>query len=578
MRHLLESVPARGPLGILVSMSDDRQPRTRWVVSVRTRIVAVITLVAAVAMLSVGATVYAVERTRILASIDDRLRANLESARFLVERGDDDTQTWSSPNEALSAVVQRMSPDDNTGALGIIGGAANLVPGVPLDVDLQSQPEFAGFAANAAAEGPVIGTYAEHGVTWRYLAAPIAVEGTTPESSVVFAMVYDVAGELAEIDEAAQAYLIASGIALVVIAGVAMIVSTRLLRPLRTMRETAERVSGQNLSDRLPVHGRDDVSDLATTMNDMLDRLDDALDSQRRLLSDVGHELKTPITIVRGHLEVMDPADERDVVEARELAVDELDRMGRLVQDLAGAAALHGPAPITPTQVDAGDLVRQIARKAQHIDGARVRLGTVADAVATLDSSRITQAVLQLAQNAVTHADGDIVIGSAVIGEALEIWVRDHGDGVPEAAKPLVFDRFHRGPSSDGRGGSGLGLNIVQVIARAHGGFARVEDAPGGGALFTIVLPQAQRRPAASARIVVPPRPPLPPSGRPTHDTGVLPPRPPAPTGAATGPGETATTTPLPTAVLVDLQPTDVLPTTPAPPHPAAPAPGRDPR
>lgn len=511
MRHLLEKVGARAGVEILRGMTDDRTPRLRWVLSVRTRIVAVITLVAAIAMLSVGVAVYAVERTRILASVDDRLRDNLDSARFIVEQPEADAVPWASADEALEAVVQRMSPDDNTGALGIIGGTPSLKPGVPLEVDLETQPDFAGFAAAAAADGPVIGTYAENGATWRYLAAPIAVDGAAAETSVVFAMVYDIEGELAEIDGPAQAYLIASGIALIVIAGVALVVSTRLLRPLREMRETAERVSGQNLSERLPVHGRDDVSDLATTMNDMLDRLDEALDSQRRLLSDVGHELKTPITIVRGHLEVMDAADQNDVVESRELAVDELDRMGKLVQDLAGAASLYGPAPVSPRAIDAGDLVRQIARKAQHIEGASVRLGQVADAVATLDADRITQAVLQLSQNAVTHADGNIVIGSAIVGDALEISVRDHGPGVADEAKPLVFDRFHRGPSSDGRGGSGLGLNIVQVIARAHGGSARVEDAPGGGAVFTVTVPGVADRPVdPSRRIVVPPRPPLP--------------------------------------------------------------------
>lgn len=484
-------------------------------VSVRTRIVAVITLVAAVAMLTVGAAVYAVERTRILASIDDRLAANLDSARFLVEEGDPDDGAWTSADQALRAVVQRMSPDDNTGALGIVGGQAWVEPGVALDVDLQTQPEFAAHAAAAAVTDPVIGTYAEDGVTWRYLAAPIAVEGATNENSVVFAMAYDVSRELAEIDGPAQAYLIATGIALFVIAGVATVVATRLLRPLRTMRETADRVTAQHLSERLPVHGRDDVSDLASTMNGMLDRLDAAVDAQRRLLSDVGHELKTPITIVRGHLEVMDAADEIDVRDSRDLAVDELDRMGKLVQDLAGTASLHGPSPIAPRPIDAGDLVHQIARKAQHIAGARVTTGAVADVVATLDPDRVTQAVLQLAQNAVTHAGGDVVIGSTARDGALEVWVRDHGDGVPDDAKELVFDRFHRGPSADGRGGSGLGLNIVQVIARAHGGSARVEDAPEGGAVFTISLPDTQLEASDLPDLLIPPRPPMPPRATP---------------------------------------------------------------
>lgn len=491
---------------------DASRTRRRWAISVRTRIVAVITLVAALGLIIVGASVYFVERANILESIDERLRDNLESGRFLVQQGTDGEGTWTGADEALKAVVQRMSPDDNTGALGIIDGRAVLVPGVPLDVDLQSVPSFAGYVAEQSAGGdPVIGTFVEGDAAWRYLAAPIAVAGGDEAEHVVFAMVYDINAELAEINAPARAYVIAGAIALAIIALVALIVSTRLLRPLRQMRQTAERVSAQSLSERLPIHGHDDVSDLAATMNDMLDRLDAALDSQRQLLSDVGHELKTPITIVRGHLEVMDPASPADVTQTRDLVVDELDRMGNLVQDLGHAAKLHGPSPITPRPVDAGDTLRQVIRKARAIAGAAVTAGAIADVVADIDSDRVTQAVLQLAQNAVTHGGGDIEIGSRVSGRDLEIWVRDHGPGVPDERKQAVFERFYRADQS-GRG-SGLGLNIVQVIARAHGGSVRVDDAVGGGAVFTITLPGAVTdAPTATglSDIAIPPRPPLP--------------------------------------------------------------------
>lgn len=460
--------------------------------SVRTRIVAVITVVAALAMLSVGVTVYLVERASILQNVDERLRANLASARFLVSEGERASGDWASSTEALRAVVQRMSPDDNTGALGIIDGKAALAPGVPLDVDLQ-RSAFVTAAVAATRDGdPVIGTFDAGDAAWRYLAAPIAIAGSPEPRTVLFAMAYDLRAELSEIDGAARIYLIATAVALVVIAGVATLVATRLLRPLRQMRETAQRVSAQSLSERLPIHGHDDVSELAATMNDMLDRLAAALDSQRRLLSDVGHELKTPITIVRGYVEVMDPADPADVRETQRLAVDELDRMGGLVQDLAGAASLYGPKPVALRPVDTADLVAQIARKAAAIEGARVGVGAVADVAMQLDSARITQAMLQLAQNAVTHGGGDVEIGCRVVGETLELSVRDHGPGVPDGeARMRIFERFDRGTDAEGRGarGSGLGLDIVRLIAEAHGGTALVRDADGGGAEFAIVLP-----------------------------------------------------------------------------------------
>jgi signal transduction histidine kinase len=489
------------------------------VVSVRTRLIAVITVVAALGLVAVGFVVYVEERQRILDQVDGLLEANLASARYLVEQGDGETLAWDDATAALAAVVQRAAPDDNTGVIGLVDGEPRLVPGVPLDVDLQSAPGFVDHVVRTArGADPVIGTYAEDTVTWRYLAIPISIE-TDAAPTATFVIAYDIEAELAEINSAARVFLIASLVTLLLIAAAAALVTTRLLRPLRQMRETAERVSAQSLSERLPIEGRDDVSELAHTMNEMLDRLDEALDSQRRLLSDVGHELKTPLTIVRGHLEVVDPDDASDVRETRDLVVDELQRMADLVHDLAAAAALHGPAPVRPVPTDVDDLMRQILRKAEGIEGADAAMGARAEIVTSLDPARVTQAVLQLAQNAVTHGGGRMVLSSRVVDERLELSVRDFGPGVDDDAKQHVFDRFHRGAEASERAGSGLGLNIVQVIARAHGGSVRVVDAEGGGAEFVISLPLVG---AASLPpgLVIPPRPPLPADAAPQTAVG----------------------------------------------------------
>ena len=484
----------------------------------RTRLIAVITVVAAIGMVAVGFVVFLEERSRILRQVDTLLEANLASARHLVENPLED-EPWEDARDALAAVVQRTAPDDNTGSVGVLDGEPRLVPGVPLDVDLLGAPGFVPHVVAQTRSGdPVIGTYAEEGVVWRYLGMPVTVDANGP-TTALFMIAYDVEAELSEIDAAARVWVVASAVTIVVIGVAAGWVTTRLLRPLRQMRETAEKVSGLSLDERLPIVGRDDVSELAQTMNDMLDRLDEAVDSQRRLLSDVGHELKTPITIVRGYLEVVDADDPFDVRETRDLAVDELERMSRLVQDLAAAAALHGPSPVKPVPVDAADLVRQIARKAQGIDGATVSTGAVAEVVTALDPTRTTQALLQLAQNAVTHGGGRFTISSAVVNDHLELSVRDFGPGVPDDAKTQVFERFRRGEDTEGRAGSGLGLNIVQVIARAHGGGVRVEDAPGGGADFRVSLPLVATGIVAGG-LRIPPRPPLPHPTTTTTDEG----------------------------------------------------------
>lgn len=528
-------------------------PRRRLrlpVVSVRVRLVVAITITALLGLVAVGASVYVVERARILAQIDERLAANLETARYIAAEGKGNDEAWKSSAGALGAIIARMSPDDNTGALGLWDGEAHLEPGVPLDVDLLAEaPGFVDHVVGLMDSGNAIvgATYAEEGVLWQYLAAPVEIPGSVAPETVYYVLAYDVDAELGEIDEAARAYIVVSAVVIAAVALIAWVVAGRLLRPLRLMRRTAERVSAQSLDERLPIEGRDDVSELAGTMNDMLDRLDRALGSQKQLLSDVRHELRTPITIVRGHLELMDPQDPADVRETQSLAMDELDRMNALVQNLSEAASLHGPSPIQPQQTDVGDLLEQIIRKASALEGADVKAGPTVQLVAELDPARITQAVLQLVQNGVTHGGGRLVIGSNLAGAALEIWVRDYGPGVPDASKGDIFERFHRG-SVDGaprEAGSGLGLNIVQMIARAHGGSARVIDATDDpGSVFIVEVPlnaatavealvyepvddQPARvdpiRPAASpltptglpGTLAIPPRPPLPgPDGR----------------------------------------------------------------
>lgn len=494
--------------------SPQAAPRRR-VLSVRARLMAVITAVAVVGLAGVGGAVYVVERERILASVEDLLLDNLGSAQQFVQNVVAD-QPGATARDALRVVVERISPDDNMGVLGIVNGAAELKPGVPLDLDLEDNAGFVEHVVREADQrNAMLGRYVDGDSAWQYLATPIVLAGDTGDDEVLFVMAYDLNAELAEINEPARAYLVASGIMIVLIVAAGALAAGRLLRPLRQMRETAERVSGQSLTERLPIEGRDDVSELARTMNDMLDRLDQALDSQRQLLSDVRHELRTPITIVRGHLELMDPADPADVRETQELAIDELDRMSTLVQDLSEAASLHGASPVRVEPTDVPDLLSQIVRKARAIEGATVTEGPVVSAVVPLDPGRVTQAVLQLTQNGVTHGGGRLVIGSRIVDGALEIWVRDFGPGVHVEARERVFERFHR-EDATGRG-SGLGLNIVQVIARAHGGSARVIDPyDGPGAVFVLSFPLPHGAPderdaaGVPADADIPLRPPLP--------------------------------------------------------------------
>jgi len=221
----------------------------------------------------------------------------------------------------------------------------------------------------------------------------------------------------------------------------------------------------------------------------MLDRLDGAMTSQRQLLDDVRHELATPITIVRGHLELLDPEDVDDVEATRLLAIDELDRMARLVDDIESLTDSQRMS-LTLTATDVGDLTEEVFAKASGIPGHEWVLESAVQVSAPLDVGRITQAWLQLVDNAAKYSPhgSRIRLGSTGRGKEVEFWVADRGSGIPPGSEQRIFERFGRADTGRGIRGSGLGLPIVQAIATAHGGRVSLESSS-EGSRFGIVIP-----------------------------------------------------------------------------------------
>ena len=219
-----------------------------------------------------------------------------------------------------------------------------------------------------------------------------------------------------------------------------------------------------------------------------------SFDAQRRLLDDVRHELKTPITIVRGHLELMDPNDPVDTAATRELGIAELDRMTRLIGDIDLLAAVEADS-FSMGDVDLAELTRRVADLVGVIPGHTWRVEQEAQAIVRGDRDRLLQAWLQLADNAAkyTPEGSPIETGSAVHPSGAQLWVRDHGPGIPPAMRHRVFRRFDRGAGKRSVGGSGLGLAIVDAIAKAHGGRCTVAETPGGGATLTLEIPIGTR-------------------------------------------------------------------------------------
>ncbi len=211
-----------------------------------------------------------------------------------------------------------------------------------------------------------------------------------------------------------------------------------------------------------------------------------------RFLSAVSHELRTPITICRGHLEVLEGrADAREVRTVKAMCVSELALMGRLVEDLATLAwADDGRALVKMEALPLDDLLRSMAAKAGAILGDRVRVVSgIGGATLRADPQRLTQALVNLLQNAADHAKGDgpVCLRVQAGPASWRFEVADDGGGLPPGDEQVVFEPFSTGSS---RGGTGLGLAIVRAIAQAHGGEAGADNRPGHGVTFWLRIPR----------------------------------------------------------------------------------------
>jgi len=334
----------------------------------------------------------------------------------------------------------------------------------------------------------------------RTLAVPLLDQDGAPRGVFVVAVFPD---ELrSEVDQAVRVF---AGVGLVVTAiaaAVATALAGRVLRPVTELTETAARVGDNDLTVRFDGQGDDELARLGAAFNSMLDRLEAGFDAQREVLDDVAHELRTPITIVRGHLELLehDPAERDATVE---LCLDELDRMGRYVNELLLVASASRPDFLRRGPIDVGEFaeglfarVRALADRDWLLVGAPPPGTCVIDG----DADRLTQAIVNLASNAVQHtADGDLIVLEVQLRrDHVALSVRDRGPGVPPELAEQLFTRFSRGAGSRSTRpeGTGLGLAIVAAVAHAHGGDVTLDAPDGGGARFTITVPLVEDAPA----------------------------------------------------------------------------------
>jgi signal transduction histidine kinase len=247
---------------------------------------------------------------------------------------------------------------------------------------------------------------------------------------------------------------------------------------------------------------RDEVGVLADSFNHMLDRLEDAFARQTDFVADASHELRTPLTVIRGQLEVLarQPNPTRpDVDRVEALVRTEVERMERLVEDLLVLAQAGADDFLRPVEVPLPEFLHDLVRGQPEAPGRSLRLEEPPAIAIVADPDRLAQALRNLLNNAMTHTNGGgrIALAAQVSGGLVRFSVDDDGDGIPQADRERVFERFRRLDSErSAQGSAGLGLSIVRAVADAHGGRAYVVDGPLGGARFVIEIP---RRPDQAA-------------------------------------------------------------------------------
>lgn len=274
-----------------------------------------------------------------------------------------------------------------------------------------------------------------------------------------------------------------AALAVLVSAGAGWLFARRISQPLETLAETAEAIAAtQDLDRSIDVTGRDEVSQLARSFNTMLVALRDSGERQRRLVQDASHELRTPLTSLRANAELLERGTLSDADRAAVLAdiTAEVDELVDLSAELNALATDHR-ATEAVEQVDLAELARDIAGRASRRTSSPITVHTTDNAVVTARPHQLERAVSNLVDNAIKFSNGESPVEIHV--GSLRVEVRDHGPGISDADKPLIFDRFYRATATRSMPGSGLGLAIVSQCAQDHGASAYVLDNAGGGAI-----------------------------------------------------------------------------------------------
>jgi len=450
-------------------------------VPLRVRVTAAVAIAMTIVLVAVGWLLYARERTALQGGLDDELQARVDAVAPYIHR-----------NPRLARIPEALRLDPEEGFIQVLtphGAVVDTFPEVHRNTLRLSSAELRQARGDGLETTRVLSGIG----TARVVVSPLE-RGRRHYLLVA-------AASFSDIDEALSSLLSVLLVVLPIgVAGTTLVgwlLAGLALRPVERMRRETEDIAREELGRRLQVPATgDELARLATTMNSMLDRVEAAVEHERRLVDLTSHELRTPLGVARAEasLALARRRSRAELEEGMQVVARQLDWMSRLSDDLLVLArSQRGQVPLRRTPVDLRAVLQGcceawLARAAARGIGLTL---TVDDGIVVeVDPDRLGQAVGNLLDNALryTPAGGSVRIVATVEGPQLRVVVEDSGPGFDAGVLADAFQPYVRGNGASAGSGAGLGLAIVQAVAESHGGGAAAENLPDGGARVTVTM------------------------------------------------------------------------------------------
>ncbi|HET7450206.1 MAG TPA: ATP-binding protein [Gaiellaceae bacterium] len=452
---------------------------------IRVRLTLPFALGMAIVLAAMGVVIYVRVGNALLASVDQNLNAQAAEALTHAERGRKLLDNDVSEGPAIAQVQLLDGTIDDSSPAGMAA--------------LLDTSDLRAIAKPTRRTEEVKGLRGE----WRLRAVPLQLDGRR----AVLVVGRSVQARAETLHHLEREFLLAAPAALLLSLLGGYVLAAAALRPVEAMRRRAGVISATTPGRRLPVpRTTDEVSALAITLNEMLGRLESALEHERRFVADASHELRTPLALLRAELDLaLRRPRTRDELEAAvRSAAEETERLSRLAEDLLLIArADQGSVPLRIEHVDVPRLLEDVRRRfapRAHELGRSLVVSAAGELEAEADPLRLEQALGNLVDNALVYGAGCVTLSAVPSGDMVELHVADEGNGFPPEFVERAFDRFSRADDARSAPGTGLGLAIVALVAGAHGGTAVAGGGANGADVWLTVRRHSRDPPAISRR------------------------------------------------------------------------------